>query len=57
VRSLASDCLLPSRLRDVDVPEEALLSIAEATIGDAAIFTNPRPALLEEVIELLRAAW
>jgi alcohol dehydrogenase len=57
VRSLAVDCLMPTRLRDVGVPEDALVPLAEAALGDAAIFTNPRPAALEEVIELLRAAW
>jgi alcohol dehydrogenase len=57
VRSLAADCQLPARLRDVGVPEGALPSLAEAAIGDAAIFTNPRPASIDEIIGLLRAAW
>jgi alcohol dehydrogenase class IV len=57
VRSLAEDCLLPTRLRDVGVPEDALTSLAETALGDAAIFTNPRPASVDEVIDLLRAAW
>ena len=57
VRSLSFDCLLPARLRDVGVPEDMLPAIAEAAIGDAAIFTNPRPATLDEVLDLLRAAW
>jgi alcohol dehydrogenase class IV len=57
VRSLAADCLLPVRLRDVGVPEDALPALAETALGDAAIFTNPRPATLDEVIDLLRTAW
>ena len=57
VRSLAEDCRLPTRLRDVGVPEDALRLLAETALGDAAIFTNPRPASVDEVIELLRAAW
>lgn len=57
VCSLAADCMLPARLRDVGVPEDALPALAETALGDAAIFTNPRPATLDEVIELLRAAW
>jgi alcohol dehydrogenase len=57
VRSLAADCLLPTRLRDVGVPEDALPALAEAAIGDAAIFTNPRPASAADALGLLRAAW
>jgi alcohol dehydrogenase len=57
VRSLAADCLLPTRLRDVGVPEDALPALAEAAIGDAAIFTNPRPISAADALGLLRAAW
>jgi len=57
VMQLAADCGLPTRLRDVGVPEDALLAIADAALGDAAIFTNPRPATTEEVLEVARAAW
>ena len=54
VRSLAADCLLPMRLRDVGVPEDALPSIAETALGDAAIFTNPRPISYDDALDLLR---
>jgi alcohol dehydrogenase class IV len=57
VQSLADDCGVPTRLRDVGVPEDALPQIAEAALGDAAIFTNPRTATIEEIIEIARAAW
>lgn len=57
VSSLAADCMLPARLRDVGVPEDAIPSLAETSLGDAAIFTNPRAATLDEVIDLLREAW
>jgi alcohol dehydrogenase class IV len=57
VRSLAADCLLPTRLRDVGVPEDAIPMLADAALTDAAIFTNPRPASRDEVIELLYSAW
>jgi alcohol dehydrogenase len=57
VRSLAGDCLLPARLRDLGVPEDALPAAAETALGDTAIFTNPRPTTLDEVIELLHMAW
>jgi alcohol dehydrogenase class IV len=57
VRLLAVDCHLPARLRDVGVPEGALPALAETALGDAAIFTNPRPVVFDDVLELLRAAW
>ena len=57
VRSLVADCRLPARLRDVGVPEDALPTLAETALGDAAIFTNPRPVAFDDVLELLRAAW
>jgi alcohol dehydrogenase class IV len=57
VRLLAVDCDMPARLRDVGVPEDALPAIAEAALGDAAIFTNPRPATYEDVLEVARSAW
>lgn len=57
VAALASDCGLPTRLRDVGVPEDALVAIAEGTLADRAVRTNPRPATVDEVLELLRAAW
>jgi len=57
VRLLSANCMLPARLRDVGVPEDAFDELADTVLGDAAIFTNPRPALREDVIELLREAW
>jgi alcohol dehydrogenase class IV len=57
VRSLAADCLLPARLRDIGVPEQALPELAEAAVGDAAIFTNPRPTSAEQALALLHTAW
>jgi alcohol dehydrogenase len=56
-RSLAADGLLPTRRRDVGVPEGALPGFAETALGDAAIFTNPRPIAYEDVLELLHTAW
>jgi alcohol dehydrogenase class IV len=57
VRLLTVDCGLPTRLRDVGVPEDALPMIAETALGDAALFTNPRPTTYEDVIEIARSAW
>jgi alcohol dehydrogenase class IV len=57
VRLLTVDCGLPTRLRDVGVPEDALPMIAETALGDAALFTNPRPASYEDALEIARSAW
>jgi alcohol dehydrogenase class IV len=57
VAALADECGLPMRLRDVGVPEDAIPALADATIVDGAIFTNPRPVSLEEATDLLRVAW
>jgi len=57
VRRLAADCALPLRLRDVEVPEQALPELASLAIVEAAIFNNPRVATEGELLELLRAMW
>jgi alcohol dehydrogenase len=57
VKTLADDCGMPLRLRDVEVPEEALPELAALSIGEIAIFNNPRIATEEELLELLRAMW
>ncbi|HKZ86532.1 MAG TPA: iron-containing alcohol dehydrogenase [Anaerolineae bacterium] len=49
VAGLVRQLELPSRLRDVDVPKDALESVARSTIGD-----SPHMA---EVVEILRRAW
>jgi alcohol dehydrogenase class IV len=57
VRLLAADCGLPTRLREVGVPEDALPALAEAALSDAAALTNPRPATYEDLLEVIHAAW
>jgi alcohol dehydrogenase len=57
VRRLAADCGLPLRLREVEVPEQDLAELATLAIAEGAIFTNPRVATEEELLELLRAMW
>ena len=57
VRALTSDCMLPTRLRDVGVPKDALPELAATALVDGAIFTNPRSATQEEIYALLREAW
>ncbi|PDV98800.1 iron-containing alcohol dehydrogenase [Candidatus Chloroploca asiatica] len=57
VRTLAVDCGLPTRLRDVDVPESALPELAALSVVEPAIFNNPRVATEEELLDLLREMW
>ncbi|MBP1467190.1 iron-containing alcohol dehydrogenase [Candidatus Chloroploca sp. M-50] len=57
VRTLAVDCGLPTRLRDVDVPESALPELAGLSVVEPAIFNNPRVATEEELLDLLREMW
>ena len=57
VTALADDCNMPMRLRDVQVPREALPALAEVALIDGAIFTNPRTATVEDIVTLLEAAW
>lgn len=57
VSTLAQDCGLPTRLRDVGVPHEALPTLADVALTDAAIFANPRSASREDLLDLFEAAW
>ncbi|MBC8076869.1 MAG: iron-containing alcohol dehydrogenase [Chloroflexales bacterium] len=57
VSTLAQDCGLPTRLRDVGVPHEALPDLADIALTDAAIFTNPRSVARDDLIALFAAAW
>ncbi len=57
VATLSSDCGLPTRLREVEVPEAALPELAALALVEPAIFNNPRVATEEELLELLHAMW
>ncbi|GAB4115066.1 MAG: iron-containing alcohol dehydrogenase [Roseiflexaceae bacterium] len=57
VEALVIDCGLPTRLRDVGIPQDGLLAIAEMALIDPAIYTNPRNADIEEAAAILEAAW
>lgn len=49
---------LPTRLRDVGVPEHALPALAAATRGERSLVTNPRAIEgVEPILEVLRAAY
>jgi alcohol dehydrogenase class IV len=58
VAQLCAQLGIPARLRDVDVPEAGLASIAAATLHDRALATNPKPiANADPILSVLRAAW
>lgn len=58
VAALARSVGLPSRLRDVGVPETGLDAIAQATIRDRQLPSNPRPiAGPADLMQVLQAAW
>ena len=57
VAALARECGLPARLQEAGIPEEGLAEIAENAVVDGAMFTNPRPAETEEILEVLRKSY
>lgn len=57
VAALAEDCGLPMRLRDLDIPEDALPAIADVALTDGAIFSNPRETTAQDILAILQAAW
>jgi alcohol dehydrogenase class IV len=58
IATLVAECGLPTRYRDVNVPESDLGAIAEQCLSDAAIVYNPRPVTeAAEVMSVLRAAF
>jgi len=55
---LCRDLDLPRTLREVDVPEDGLASIAAATLHDRSLSTNPKP--IDDagpIMDVLRAAY
>jgi alcohol dehydrogenase class IV len=58
ISRLVCDVGLPSRLRDVGVPQEDLPACAEAALSDGSIVYNAKPvADPAEVLGVLKAAW
>jgi len=48
---------LPTRLKDVGVPEEGLATIAEGALNDGTSFYNPRPMDEEELLPFVKNAY
>ena len=58
VQQLVAELELPGRLRDADVPKELLRTLAEESLLDIWIATNPHPLnSVDEILELLTKAW
>lgn len=60
VRELMKLCNLPSRLKDIGVPElgqEELLELAEISMTDPAIMFNPGETTVDDLITILREAF
>jgi alcohol dehydrogenase class IV len=58
ISRLVCDVGLPSRLRDVGVPQEDLPACAEAALSDGSIVYNAKPVSdPAEVLGVLKAAW
>jgi maleylacetate reductase len=58
IQALVASLDLPGRLRDSEIPRELLPRIAEESMNDMWIPTNPRPINgPEDILQLLEAAW
>jgi len=57
VRQLLAECSLPTRLKDVGVPEDGLLSAASVAALEGCLITNPREATEEEILAMLKTAY
>jgi len=60
VRNLNSACGVPSRLKDIKVPELSeteMIELAEIAITDPAIMFNPRLASIEDLVEIIKRAY
>jgi alcohol dehydrogenase len=56
-REFFNSLALPSRLRELNIPHEALALIADDVAQDWFLAQNPRPMGRGELMELLEAAW
>jgi alcohol dehydrogenase class IV len=48
---------ITQRLRDLDIPRDALASLAEKAMQDGCHLTNPRPCTLADMVQLYQQAW
>jgi alcohol dehydrogenase class IV len=58
VKALAEDIRVPTQLRDLGVPREALEGMAVATMDiDRILVNNPKPLTLDDVRQIWHNAW
>ena len=57
VHQLNEICGIAPRLRDYNIPENALESLSAKAIEDGCHLLNPRPCTREDLLALYRAAW
>ncbi|MFH1537920.1 MAG: iron-containing alcohol dehydrogenase [bacterium] len=57
IRKLTGKLGLPQSLREAGVPEGGIPAVAELTMLDGTMFTNPRPAEQSEIQEVLMKAF
>jgi len=57
LRALIKELGLPTRLREVGVPQEGFNRLVAGTMVDLVVATNPRPVKPEDVHELLEKAY
>lgn len=57
-KELISDLGLPGRLRDMDIPESMLPTLAEdAMLQQRLLLNNPRPVYTADALSIYKAAW
>jgi alcohol dehydrogenase class IV len=57
VAAMVASLPVPQRLRDADVPESILESVAEEAAANPTVQANPRPVTRTDLHNLLRSAW
>ncbi len=57
VAALIQRLKLPMRLRDVNVPESALTTLAQKAFADSCHKTNPRPCTETDLLNMYRECW
>jgi alcohol dehydrogenase class IV len=57
VAAMVASLPVPRRLRDADVPETILESVAEEAAANPTVQANPRPVTMPDLRDLLRSAW
>ena len=56
IKVLSADVGIPAGLTALNVHEKDLPTMADNAMKDACSFTNPRPAKLEQIIDIYKAA-